>query len=185
MSFINRAEQIIKADEWMMECLRCVAELNLPDWYIGAGFVRNKIWDELHGISPRTPLNDVDVVYFDPEVESQAQEQAYERRLHEQMPKVPWSVKNQAFIHKAFHQQPFNSSAHAIANWVELPTCVGVRLSADGKQLAFTSVDSMASIFELRVTPNNGNNVPLSVYRQRVKKKNWQRLWPKLKVDSL
>src|SRR6185312_4192753 len=33
----------------MMRLLRSVEELGLPDCWIGAGFIRNTIWDALHG----------------------------------------------------------------------------------------------------------------------------------------
>ena len=40
---------IIKSDLWMMEVLGIARSLGLKDWAIGAGFVRNKIWDYLSG----------------------------------------------------------------------------------------------------------------------------------------
>lgn len=57
---------VIREDSWMMEILRVARTLNLPDWWVCAGFVRSKIWDVLHGFSVRTPLQDVDVIYYDP-----------------------------------------------------------------------------------------------------------------------
>jgi uncharacterized protein len=57
--------ELIQRDAWRMECLEAVESLGLPDWYIAAGFLRNAIWDALHDKSERTPLNDVDVVYYD------------------------------------------------------------------------------------------------------------------------
>ncbi|EHL78823.1 hypothetical protein HMPREF1015_02191 [Bacillus smithii 7_3_47FAA] len=35
--------QLIKEDEWMMDILRAVKSLYLPDWWVCAGFVRSKI----------------------------------------------------------------------------------------------------------------------------------------------
>lgn len=67
---------VIEADSIRMECLQAVRALNLPDWFIAAGFVRNAIWDHLHSL-PMTPLNDVDVVYFDPDDCSLATEAHY------------------------------------------------------------------------------------------------------------
>ena len=55
----------ISKDKWMMDILRSVRDLNLPDCWIGAGFVRNKAWDFLHEYSQRTPLSDIDVVFLD------------------------------------------------------------------------------------------------------------------------
>ena len=34
---------LIKRDKWMMDVLRVAEKLNLPDWIIGAGFIRNKV----------------------------------------------------------------------------------------------------------------------------------------------
>lgn len=55
---------IIQSDAWMIHVLRTVRSLDLNDCWIGAGFVRNKVWDVLHK-KERTVLNDVDVIYFD------------------------------------------------------------------------------------------------------------------------
>lgn len=56
---------LIKEDRMRTEALGHVSELSLPQCYIAAGFVRNLVWDSLHGLA--TPLNDVDVIYFDPQ----------------------------------------------------------------------------------------------------------------------
>ena len=57
--------ELIKSDENMIEIIKLVSTLNLPDWWICAGFVRSKIWDTLHGFNNRTEIPDVDVIYFD------------------------------------------------------------------------------------------------------------------------
>ncbi|QKY69328.1 nucleotidyltransferase family protein [Lentibacillus sp. CBA3610] len=57
--------KVINEDDWMMDILTTVKSLNLPDWWVCAGFVRSKIWDILHGYSERTPMPDIDVIYFD------------------------------------------------------------------------------------------------------------------------
>lgn len=51
----------------MLEDLRAVAEQGLPHGCIAAGYVRNFAWDVLHGYTSRTPLHDVDVLYYDPD----------------------------------------------------------------------------------------------------------------------
>jgi hypothetical protein len=39
----------------MMRVLRAVAAQRLPDGWVGAGFIRNAVWDALHGVpSPAT-----------------------------------------------------------------------------------------------------------------------------------
>ena len=57
---------LIGEDLWMMGVLRAVRQLQLPDGWVGAGFVRRKVWDTLHGFKEPTLLNDIDVLFFDP-----------------------------------------------------------------------------------------------------------------------
>ena len=64
MQDFKRLGDIIKRDPFRMRCLRALRALDLPQGYIGAGFVRNAIWDELHARATPTPLNDIDVIYF-------------------------------------------------------------------------------------------------------------------------
>ena len=56
--------KIIEDDIWMLNVLKVVRDLKLKDCWIGAGFLRNKIWDIKHN-KKRTKLNDIDVIYFD------------------------------------------------------------------------------------------------------------------------
>jgi hypothetical protein len=57
--------ELIHADSWMMDVLRAAETLDLPDWWIGAGFLRNKVWDAIEN-KVSQPSRDVDLVYFNP-----------------------------------------------------------------------------------------------------------------------
>jgi len=81
----------IKQDTSRMEALQLVSQLPLPDWCLGAGFVRNLVWDRLHQYQENTPLNDIDVVYFDPDNTSPDADIGYEQRLCA-LSSHPWSV---------------------------------------------------------------------------------------------
>jgi hypothetical protein len=89
---------LIRSDEWMMEILRAAKTLQLPDWWICAGFVRSKIWDVLHGFSKRTPLSDVDLIYFDAANKDEAFEKQIEHKLSQAYAQYPLvskkSIKN-------------------------------------------------------------------------------------------
>ena len=63
--FQAKTEALLRADPQRMACLQAAAELNLPDWALGAGFIRNLIWDHLHHKAVPTPLNDIDLIYLD------------------------------------------------------------------------------------------------------------------------
>src|SRR5688572_467422 len=99
----------------MMDVLRLVESLNLPDWWIGAGFVRSKVWDHLHGYKTRTPLPDIDVIYFDRTDFEQEEvnkdttriERKYEEKLQKLFPSVKWGVTNQARMHFFHETNPY------------------------------------------------------------------------------
>jgi hypothetical protein len=65
MDYKAATAKLLKQDEFRLRCLQAAWSLHLPDWYLGAGFLRNAIWDHLHQHSQATPLNDIDLVYFD------------------------------------------------------------------------------------------------------------------------
>ncbi|MHA1153811.1 MAG: nucleotidyltransferase family protein [Alphaproteobacteria bacterium] len=175
---------LVAADAWMMAALGAVAGLGLPDAWIGAGFLRGAVWDRLHGYASRTPLDDIDVIYFDPEAPDPAAEAALERRLGERLPGLPWSVKNQARMHLRNGDAPYRSSADALAHWLETPTAVALRLDeAGGPELLapFGTRDLLGLV--VRPTPHaRKHEHRLAAYRARLEVKNWPAKWPKLKV---
>ncbi len=205
---LNQAlSKIIHRDPFRMDCLRALSALNLPQGYLGAGFVRNAIWDDLHNKARPTPLNDIDVVYFSDEItvpqskvsventieslsqpgvqagvlsEAKAQEKAFEHELARFVPNANWQVKNQARMHLAHGHAPYKSYSEAISYWIEQETCVAVRL------LANDDVDILAPFgleanFAGTISINPKYPRP-DVFEQRVVSKSWPKVWPLLKV---
>jgi hypothetical protein len=80
--------------------LDAVRRQGLPDWAVGAGFIRSDVWDALHAYAEPTPIADVDVLFFDAADLSREREGAIEAALAQALPDVPWSVKNQARMHR-------------------------------------------------------------------------------------
>lgn len=62
----ERLRAILAADEPRGRVLAMVASLGLPDCWVAAGFVRNAVWDHLHGRPALLPASDIDVIWFDP-----------------------------------------------------------------------------------------------------------------------
>jgi hypothetical protein len=178
---------LICADRWRLDALQAVRSLDLPDCWIAAGFVRNRVWDHLHGYREPTPLNDIDVVYFDTGVLEKDVEKRLEAGLAEAMPGLPWSVKNQARMAVVNGDPPYANSAHALTCWCETPTPVGARLSGDDR-IELIAPLGLDDLFDLivRPTPHAGSHPRrLAQYRERMARKNWPRLWPKVKVLNL
>lgn len=175
--------QVLRRDSWRMDCLRAAAGLGLHDWYLAAGFVRNAVWDHLHRREVRTPLNDIDLVFYDPANLSRETEEEIDRRLRSAVPEAPWEVCNQARMHRKHGDPPYADAADAIAHWVEIPTCVGVRLQ-DG-ELVFAAPFGLEHNWSLRVEPNPRRRPPAAVYNGRIQDKQWTALWPNLRISWL
>ena len=77
-----------------MELLKSAKSLNLPDWWICAGFVRSEIWDVLHSFDERTTIPDIDVIYYDRKSIEESMEKKHEEALKKLLATIPWSVKN-------------------------------------------------------------------------------------------
>ncbi|CAM1362827.1 conserved hypothetical protein [Tenacibaculum litoreum] len=171
---------IIENDPWMLRILETVRNLHLPDCWIGAGFVRNKIWDYKHN-SKRTSLNDVDVIYFDKSNITKARELALEKQLKAINPTVNWSVKNQARMHIRNGHSPYKNCLEAISYWPETATAIAIQLNSDN-QIAFIAPYGLNDLFNLVVKPTP--NFDLTTYRNRIAGKKWEDTWVKLVIEE-
>lgn len=184
---LNRKEEIIHLisnDEWMMDILKAAKSLDLTDWWVCAGFVRSKIWDILHGFKERTPLSDVDVIYYDASNRNEDIEKLYEERLKQILPTIPWSVKNQARMHVVNNIPPYESSMDAMSKFPETATALGVRLDEkDHIQLASPcGIEDVLQMI-IRPTPYFAENEHLvEIFQKRVVEKNLKSKWDKVTV---
>ena len=179
--------KLIQSDEKMMEIIKIASTLNLPDWWICAGFVRSKIWDTLHGFSERTELPDVDVIYFDNKNMDENFEKELEKNLVTMMPTIPWSVKNQARMHIMNDLPSYTSSEDAISRFPETATALGVKLDKENN-LVLTTPWGLDDVINLEVKPTpyfTETKELAAIYEERIKRKNWKSIWHKIKVHQL
>ncbi len=172
---------LIKNDPGMMDVLKTARSLDLPDWWIGAGFVRSKVWDYLHNYTTRTILPDIDVIYFDKNDISEKSERMYEKKLSSLLPDIKWSVKNQAKMHTLHHHAPYNSSKEALSHWVETATCVGVKLD-EKNELMLIAPHGIYDLIHLILRPTPGEYPDTKIFYERIEKKQWLQKWPKLRI---
>ncbi|WP_430392902.1 nucleotidyltransferase family protein [Bacillus suaedaesalsae] len=178
---------LIEQDEWMMEILKTAQSLQLPDWWICAGFVRTKIWDTLSENSDRTPLDDIDVVYFDPTDLKEETEKEFEKVLQLLLPHVPWSVKNEARMHTVNGASPYTSTEDAISKFPETATALGVTITDQGKVL-LTAPWGVGDVMSFKVKPTpyfRENKKIASIYEERIRKKSWKTNWPKVTFEHI
>ena len=157
--------------------------LGLPDWFVGAGAIRDLVWDVRFGAGfDAAAIEDIDLVYFDPHDVSKDREHEIEARLGPR-----WDVTNQAGVHTWFHLrfggdpvEPLTSTEAGIATWPETATCVGVRLEADGTLTVAAPLgldDLLDGVWRL-----NPVRVTSAVAAQRLAKKSPGTRWPGVRV---
>ena len=176
-------KNLIASDDWVMSILSTVENLHLPDWWICAGIIRSKVWDYLHNKKERTPIADIDVIYFDKENLAEEVEKQYERELRKLSPNEPWSVKNQARMHVLNGSKPYQSAVDGISHFPEIPTAIGVKLS-DGV-LEIAAPYGIHLLGAGIVEPTSfylENKYAYAIYRQRIQQKQWHLCWPELKI---
>ena len=173
-------ERLILDDQQRLSALQTLKELNLPDACIAAGFVRNLVWDYYQGHQIATPLNDYDIVYFDPQQPTKERDNVLLKRLQTLSP-LPWQVKNQARMHIKNQDNAYQSTTDAMRYWPELETAVGVRL-LDTSRLEFISPFPLQQVLSFSATLNPNFKSPC-IFHQRVKTKGWLSTWPKLTIN--
>ncbi|BEL05430.1 nucleotidyltransferase family protein [Actinoplanes sichuanensis] len=173
---------LIEGDPGAMSVLRAAARLGLADWWVGAGFVRNRVWDALCSV-PAAPERDVDLVYFDPADPDPAGDERAEARAGLLLPGVPWEIRNQARMHLRNGDEPYSSSLDAISRWPETATCVAVTLRGGFVHLA--SGHGLDDLLEMVVRPSPAFDNPAgrAKVRGRVRAKGWLDRWPGLRLE--
>jgi len=171
---------LIKRDKWMMDVLRVAEKLNLPDWIIGAGFIRNKVWDYLHGYDKsRVDTADIDLVYYD----INGNDQKADKELSEKLKKetgIDWEVVNQTYAHEWNNIPPYKSAEDAISQWPETVTAVGVKIeNGDLKLIAPYGIDDLINLI-IRPSPEFSGDI--EIVKERMRQKKWLEKWPKLSI---
>ncbi|MGS0694656.1 nucleotidyltransferase family protein [Shewanella sp. 0m-4] len=192
-------------DEYRLNALLIAEQLKLNDWMLAAGFVRNLVWDKLHSL--HSPLNDIDLIYFDPSDLSVDKDTAIEAELSRIAPMYPWSVKNQARMHLRNQHKGYTSSLDAMSYWPEKQTAVGVSCQLTSNPLSLlvsTSISAAKStasthslgqaeislhspfepeyLFDLSLQHNP--KAKRALFEQRVKNKRWLQTYPKLRDNG-
>jgi hypothetical protein len=181
-----RLVAIARESKWFWSTLVTVRTLNLSSWCIGAGAVRNLVWDLLHDLRDPSALSDVDVAHFDASDLSAARDAKIQQCLTNAHPLVSWEVTNQAAVHTWFEAtfghpvSPLTSLNDAVASWPEFATSVGLTLRADDS-IEVIAPYGLDDLFGM-VVRRNPARVSVETYRERVEQKQYQKRWPRVTV---
>lgn len=168
----------------MMRCLAVLAAHGPVDAWIGAGFVRNAVWDHLSGQDTEaTPLADLDVVFHDPAIATAEQDAAFEAALRTAAPDLPWSVRNQARMHERNGHRPYRDVADALAHWAETAAAIAARLGPQGVEIL--APFGVGDVLEMIIRPTPAFRTKPEIPLARLAAKGWRARWPRLRVIGL
>jgi hypothetical protein len=166
-----------------MDCLQALAELALNEGMIAAGFIRNLIWDYQHDYPKASPLNDIDVVWYNPHQLDPALDREIEQQLHRRLPNVIWQVRNQARMHLAYQTPPYPSAAAAVGRYPETATCLSITQNNAG-QIIWQQSSGLQDAWSLVLKHNSLSYASATTFRQRIAAKQWLKHWPRLSIES-
>jgi hypothetical protein len=181
---INYLEGVLKKSPVVTEVLRLAPQLELTDWYLGAGAIAQTVWNELHGFPLEQGILDCDLVYFDGDVSEEAQEANIQkgRGLFGAL-SIDVEIVNEARVHiwykEAFGKEikPYKSSENAICTWPTTATSVGVRY--EGDRFVVFAPYGLDDLLGMIVRPNK-IQVTQEIYKKKAAR--WSGIWPKLTV---
>ena len=176
-----RIGAILRADPLRWHLLDVARALGPPDCWIGAGFVRNAVWDHLHGRAPSPPAGDVDVIWHDPLHADPAEDRRHEAALRAAAPSVQWSVKNQARMHARNGDAPYASVPDAMRHWPETATAVAARRRGP-EDCDIAAPFGLGDLLHLVLRPTPAFlQAKRAVYEGRKRTKRWTVVWPLLR----
>jgi len=179
ISSLKDIESLVLSDKAMMEVLEIAMTLNLKDWWIGAGFIRNRIWDFAHGLTYSVYNQDIDIIYYDRDSVTKDSEHFLLTKLATANGSLNWSIKNQARMHLKNGDDEYLNSTDALSKWTETATSIGVKLNSQS-ELRFTYPHGFEDLLNLIVRPTRHIIDDIDVYYRRLEQKQWHKRWPKI-----
>ena len=182
----QRLVELARATPWLMQALAAVRSLGLASWCIGAGAVRNMVWDSLHDKASPSALPDIDVAWFDRADVSSARDRALQAKLAALMPGVSWDVTNQAGVHLWFDAyfgkpvEPLASLHDGVATWPEFATAVGLWLDPQDT-IGVIAPHGLHDLFD-GVIRHNPARASVANFLHRLEQKRYQERWPEVRI---
>jgi hypothetical protein len=131
-----RLRAIARATPWCMQALQAVAQLGLPHCCIGAGAVRQLVWDALHGVAhPSAPGDMTWPISMRPICSRSAKRNcasAWKPAARRAVGGVQPGPGAPVFEAISAMQPPLRSLDEAIASGPEFATAVGIHLQPGG-----------------------------------------------------
>jgi hypothetical protein len=120
-------------------------------------------------------------MYYNTRDTRKSVEKNYERVLQSLNPKLSFSVKNQARMHRVTGDPPYTSSRDALLHVPDTTSAVGVSAGRNGK-LRILAPFGLEDFWNMTVRPTPYGAKHYERYEERIRKKGWQRRWPRVRI---
>lgn len=178
--------QMLAENKSVQLILERAQEMDMPNWYLGAGSIVQTIWNIRHGFNPENGIKDYDLVYYDANDTSYEAEDVFIKKGKKIFNDIPVlvEIRNQARVHlwyeKHFGKQidQYKSIEEAISTWPTTATSIGIRKDVEGKFQVFAPF-GLDDLLDMVVRANKAK-ITEKIYQNKVDR--WIKVWPDLKV---
>lgn len=185
MTKTERLLQMLEKNQSVQLILERAKELDMPDWYLGAGGIVQTVWNLKHGFDPENGIKDYDLVYYDADDTSYEAEDNFIRKGKELFKEIPVlvEIRNQARVHLWYEKHfgrpidRYESVEEAISTWPTTATSIGIRKIDD--QYHVYAPFGLDDLFGMVVRANKAK-ITEKIYQDKVDR--WIKIWPNLKV---
>lgn len=162
MRHAEELQAILRRSDPLMQVMRTIRDLDLPDWLVFSGAVYQRVLNHLGGRDLDYGIKDYDVGYFDAsDISYEAEDVVIRRVAAAFAPPLRdlVEVRNQARVHVWFEDKfgepysPLTSTAEAPGRFVSPMFAVGVRLEADD-QMTVVAPFGLDDLFARVLRPN-------------------------------
>lgn len=180
--------QMLEKNKSVQFILEHAKELDMPNWYLGAGGIVQTVWNIKHGFDPENGIKDYDLVYYDAADTSYEAEDVLIQKGKELFKDIPVlvEIRNEARVYLWYKKQfgyptdqdQYKSVEEAIDVWPTTATAIGVRKNIDGKFQVYApfGLDDLLNM----VVRANKPKITEGVYRAKIDR--WIKIWPNLKI---
>jgi hypothetical protein len=183
---VEQLLQMIEKNKSVQLILDRANNLNMPNWYLGAGGIVQTVWNIKHGFDPENGIKDYDLVYYDADDTSYEAEDVFIQKGKELFEDISdlVEIRNQARVHLWYESHfgrtinQYKSVEEAINTWPTTATSVGVRKNIDG-QFQVHAPFGLGDLFGMIIRANKAL-ITEKIYQDKVDR--WIKIWPNLKV---
>lgn len=176
---------IIEQSRVLSAVLNRSEELQIPNWYFGAGCLAQTVWNLKLGNSESDFINDIDWVYFDPNDLTKESEVRTEMLVKSYFKDIPlrFDVKNQARVHVWYKEKfgydiyPYPSILAAIDTWPTTATAIALTKGMNMQKVY--APYGLEDLMSLTVKPNK-KQITEEIYLSKVER--WKKSWPSLTI---